>query len=234
MNKQYNICVNYYGQPRNIDNCTNIFNNFIFDYNCKFTILYTTWNTENIEQFKDKFENAYIRCIDKPEEKKFKDLINKYKVDQTNSHKTLYHCLLGLYIKYESGNTIKEYIKNTYNFDIIITLRTDTKLSKNPYFNFYNNIIDNSVYIPNEPKYDVYKNGACPDTSFMSNQNVMLKILNQVNDFQHCILKNTIYHPESSFYNYLIYLKLNLIYLPIYSFPCSSWTKINKEYVRIY
>lgn len=230
-----NVCINFIGQPRNIDNAFKMYNKYLFNQKYSYTILYTTWKSENVDKFKNTFNTSYIRLVNIRNIDFFKKYDN-YIVDPSNPNKTLYHCLLGLYIKYESGNTIKEYSKNNnISFDIIVTLRTDTQINDN-ITKYYDEILENQIMVASEYRFDIYNSGACPDTFSIGTFDTMLKTLNQVNDFSDCIINNTnYYHPETSFFKYLTYLKLKIIYLPLISIPCDEWKKMeNGEYKRIY
>jgi len=227
------ICLNYYGQLRNITLTQSIFNKFIDTSNVTYHILYSTWNNENIEPFKKVFHNSYINQYDYPDFSNYKNITESYAVDPTNSGnyineyphvRTMNHCILGYYIKSMTDHTITKYESlHNINFDIIVTLRTDIYLNIN-ISEFYNyikeNINDNVVFVAYDPEFAVFPNQpAVADSIFIANRLVTTKILKQIDLLQYCAVKNTNYiHPESALYNLFEYLGLNIIKLQFKGF----------------
>jgi hypothetical protein len=217
------ICINYYGQLRDIKTTINTYNNFIKDTNNEFHILYTTWENENTIDFKNVFKNAFINKIQLPDLSNYKNIIDNYDLDPVNrTIKSISHYILGLYIKLKSLNTIEIY-ENTNNivFDIVINIRTDTYIWGSHLSTFYNLVSsnDNKVYCANEYRFDVYKTGSVTDAICFSNRNISNTILNQLNNLEKCVVieKNNItnfFHPETTFYNNLKNEALSIIILP--------------------
>jgi hypothetical protein len=112
--------------------------------------------------------------------------------------------------------------KNNINFDFIVSLRTDTYLD-NHLCNFYDIIhtnLDNVVYVANNPTFAIHNQPALPDVMFISNKNTSKKILEQLDILDKCVVNNTnFFHPESSFYNALTFLKINIYNLNLSAFP---------------
>ena len=200
-----NICINIYGQQRNLDNTIKTINQIIDNTN-KFTILYTGWNHEEM-LFEKYFPNSYVNRIEKNNKiiEEYKDKYNFIKIDQTNKHKSLEHIITGFFIKSKSINTINNYMKtNNIIFDLIITIRTDTIIYYNTKVNFNEVSSLSKVYICKERDFNHYKQGACNDVFVMSNYNNMVKILNQIEYLDKVTLNDNItFHPETSFYKYL-------------------------------
>ena len=152
-----NICINYYGQIRDNSVTTETYEKYIDDKNNNIYVLYTTWDTENVTPFKEYFTDSYIRQINIPNlNDEYNEMINKYKMDPTNSHKSFTHYLLGLYIKKESYNTINAFEEEkNIKFDIIISMRTSVYINNNV-SKYYNTILDNYnnehciVFVSNE------------------------------------------------------------------------------------
>jgi hypothetical protein len=200
-----NICINIYGQQRNLNNTINTINQIINEDH-KFTILYTGWNNEET-QFEKIFPTSYVRRIDKDN-----NIINKYlqkysdiKSDITNKHKSIEHIIIGFYIKNQSIKTINQYLELNpgLKFDLIITIRTDTLIYNNKKIN-YNEINDLSkVYICKEIDFNIYNMNACNDVLVISNYEIMLKILDQINYLDKVTINNNQFHPETCFYKYL-------------------------------
>ena len=229
-----NICLNYYGLPRNSEITKFTFNKHIHtnDNNINYYVLYTTWENENVDEFKKIFPNSYINFIEKPDIQKYNYIINNYNLDPGNPHKTIDHYVLGMYIKKMSYTTITNFEKNNnINFDFIITIRPDIYLN-NHLSNFYdfintnlkNKDLNNTVYVANTPKFDVYGQPALPDVMFISDKDTSKKILEQLDILVNCTLKDTnIFHPESSFYNAITFLKINIHELNLFAFPSMPW-----------
>jgi len=222
-----NICLNYYGQLRNNSITTETYKKYIDDYNNNIYVLYTTWDTENVTPFKDYFTDSYIRQIDIPNLDKYSEMINKYQMDPTNSYKSFTHFLLGLYIKKESYNTINAFEEEkNIKFDIIISMRTSVYINNNV-SKYYNTILDNvnnehyTVFVANEPCFNVYNQGSFPDVFYITkNKSVMKNVLSQIDILDDCLVTNTNYfHPETAFYKSLIYFKLNIVKLNLFAFP---------------
>lgn len=222
------ICLNYYGQPRDIETTKRIFNDYIKTTDdITYHILYTTWDVENTDAFKSIFPDAFIKQYSYPDNSIFTDITNKYEFCKLQPpHKTITHYLLGLYIKSMSAKTVSEYEElNDIHFDFIINLRTDTRFNCN-ISTFYNTICesinDNMVYTATEPKFACYSQYALPDVMFIANTFVSKKVLNQLSIIEHCAVKTTnFFHPESSFFNALQYLSLTIHELGFNAFPCT-------------
>jgi hypothetical protein len=214
------ICLNYYGQPRNLDITKYSFDNFIKNDNIEYHILYTTWDNEDITHFKQLFSTCFINQIEKPDLNDYTKIIDNYTVDPTNPHKTIQHYLLGLYIKKMSYTTIEKY---NHDFDFIISLRTDIYLHDfhlSTYYNTILNNLNNTVFLPHEPKFPVYNENASPDTLYISNKSVMQQILCQIDILENCSVSNTnLFHPETSFYKSLVFYNLNIQLLNFRAFP---------------
>lgn len=205
-----NICLNYYGQPRILNSTKSNYDNFNADKH-NLHILYTTWNTESIDEFRLLFPHAYIKQIEKPNIDKFKDYLTKYSMDPSNPNKTILHYLYGLYIKQKSQETIKEY---PVKFDVILTLRTDCQIRGGPISKFFNNIQPNCIYVANSPGYDIYHTGSIPDMLCIATPETMMTILNQLDLFYKCCVNETNFlHPETSFYNYNVLCGIHIIRL---------------------
>ena len=218
------IALNYYGLPRILDNMLDIYNKFIKCENIEYHILYTTWNTENIERFVEIFPNAFIKQYDIPDMSEYNDIINNYSLDNTNPNKTIDHYFKGLFIKQKSIDTINDYEKEkSIEFDFIITLRTDTYIYDNHLNHFYDQIINNlqnNVYLAHGPKFDVHSQGAYPDTLFIANKICTIKMLSQLNNIKQCVLNDTfVFHPETSFGKHVTNMNLQPIILNIRAFP---------------
>lgn len=219
------ICLNYFGQCRNIDITEKIYNEFIKtnDPNIEYTILYTTWKDEDTTAFANLFPNAYIKKYDYPDLNDYKNIINNYSMDPTNiaNEKTLTHYLLGLYIKKMSYNTMKEFGHN--NFDCVVSLRTYIYIYDSHLSSIYNIIQKDTVYVANSPKFDIYSQygqPALPDVIFISDENTMKYLLHQIDIIENCSVKNTnAFHPESSFYNSIAFYNFKIVCCNFRAFP---------------
>jgi hypothetical protein len=222
-----NICINYYGQIRNNNITTEIYKNYIDDKNNNIYVLYTTWVDEDVSLFKDYFKDSYIRQVDIPNLDDYSDIINKYKMDPTNPNKSITHYLMGLFIKKESYNTIDNFEEEkNIKFDIIISLRTSIYIN-NKISEYYDIILNNdysknnTVFVANEPCFDVYKDPSLPDVFYITkSKSVMKNVLSQIDILENCLINNTNYfHPETSFSKSLLYFNLNIVKLNLFSFP---------------
>lgn len=226
-----NVCLNYYGQLRDINRLKEMYYKYIHiiendlnNQNVKYHVIYTTWNTEDVSGFKEFFPNSYIEQIDQPNMENYNYLIDKYKIDVTNSHKSMDHYVKGMYVKQMTCTTIKNLENiNNINFDFIVTLRTDIYINKylpSYYDIIINDLEDDTVYVPNEPKFAIYQTPALPDVITISNKKVTEKVLNQLSILEHCTVNGSnFFHPETSFYNCLKYFDLNIVELDFKAFP---------------
>ena len=219
-----NICINFYGQQRDLQNCIEMLKNNILNKENNFYILYTGWEDEE-QIIENLLEPCFIRRISF-DKILFNDYLKKYsniEVDPLNPYKTLEHVIRGLYIKQQSINTINEFVeKNNINFDIIITLRTDTKLSHSLFIDYYyiKQLGFQNIYVSRESNFDynVYNIGATSDFIFISNYENSLKILNQLDNLEDCLIDNTNYfHPETSFCKFLRHNKFNIVRFSVVS-----------------
>ena len=221
-----NICLNYYGQPRDTEITKNTFNTFINTNNINYYIVYTTWKDEKIDEFQQLFPNSYINLVDKPDMQNYDNLINNYRLDNSSilNRKSLEHYIMGLYIRKMSYTSIIAFEeKNNINFDFIVSLRPDIYLD-NHLCNFYDIIrtnLDNVVYVANNPTFAIYYNQpALPEGMFISNKINSKKILEQLDILDKCVVNNTnFFHPESSFYNAITFLQINIYNLNLSAFP---------------
>ena len=114
--------------------------------------------------------------------------------------------LKDLIIEYET--------KNNINFDIILRIRTDVHLS-NSIVKYYNNVIENNVYVASEPRYDIYNRGSYPDFLIFGRNKEMKNILNAIHIIENCLYEPHTFHPESSAYAITKYYNYNCNHLPI-------------------
>jgi len=226
-----NVCLNYYGQPRNSNITSDIYYKFIniddnkhkLPFNVNYHIIYTTWKYEDVSSFKKIFPNAYIEQIEEPNMENYKFLIENFKMDVTNHHKNISHYVKGFYIKQSSLKTIEKYENNNnINFDFIITIRPDIYINDYlpKFYEVISNKLDNTVYTAIDPIFAIYNSPALPDVICISNKKTMEKILNQLSILKHCTVNGSnFFHPETSFYNALNYYNLNIIKLNFKAFP---------------
>ena len=220
---QKKVCINYFGQCRDISVTERMYNNFLKtnDQSIKYTILYTTWKDEDTTAFERLFPTAYIKKYDYPDLNNYKNIIDNSSMDPTNPLKSIKHYLLGLYIKKMSYYTIEEY--SHINFDCIVSLRTYIYIYDSHLSSVYNIIEKQTAYVANGPKFDIYLNNgqpALPDVLFISDKDTMKYILHQIDIIEHCKVKNSnFFHPESSFYSSLAFFKLKIVCCNFRAFP---------------
>lgn len=228
---ELNVCLNYYGQPRKLDITKNTYDNYIKlnendPLNVKYHILYTTWKSENVGEFKTLFPESYVEQIDEPNMENYEHIIKNYKMDSTNilnSNKSVENYIKGLFVKQKSFDTIERFEKEKNSkFDFIITMRTDVYLDKHlP--DFYETImssLDNNVYVAKEPKFTIYNNPSLPDVISIADKESTKRIVGQLDILPNCVVNDSdFFHPETSFYNALKYSNLNIIELDFKAFP---------------
>lgn len=210
------IAVNFYGQPRSPHNAHNIFSQTILDKKNEFKVLYTTWDEERIDQFQNLFPASFIRQVPVPPIESFKDEISKYQIDPTNPNKTIYGYLLSLYCKKESLKTIQlfEEIANV-EFDLVITLRTDTILESNIFQNYYEDAKtrQDSAFVASEINHNVYGTGAYPDMFLLTSRKAT-RALNQIDMLEKCVVQGTnFFHPETSAFQCLVSNSLSVEFI---------------------
>lgn len=224
MNK-IKVCLNFWGQPKNMQNLQDIMSKYLYDSKFDFFILYTTWKSENITTFKIFFPNSYINLIDLPpyDDVNYMDIINNYDLDVTNKNngRTINNYFLGLYCKDYTRNTITDFeVERNIKFDIILTLRPDINLNTN-ISHFYEEINNTSktIFVASEPRFDIYNQGSYPDVLCISKRDEMLELLELINSLKFCILDNTNnFHPETSSYKLIMNKNLLIKYLNFYAF----------------
>ena len=222
------IAINYFGLPRTPQNARQIFDEYIYDPAHEFHFMYTTWNVENTATVERQFPEIYIQKEPIPSKQYFSYLINNYVLDETNTikRKTLYHYLLGIYIKDKSRLTVNAYeTAHNITFDLIITLRLDTNIKNAILGGFYNKLQLNTslVYSASEPCYNVYKEGSYPDTILIGSRDFHLKSLQLLDALPHCTLSDgCTFHPETTAYKTIIFHGGQIEYLPFYSFIVSK------------
>jgi hypothetical protein len=224
MNK-IKICLNFWGQPKNIQNLHNIYLNYLYDSKYDFVFLYTTWKSENITIFKNFFPNSYINLIDLPSENdvNYMDIVNNYNLDETNkcNGRIIKNYFLGLYCKDYTRNTITNVeVENNIKFDIILTLRPDIRLNTN-ISHFYEEINNTSktIFVASQPRFDIYNQGCYPDALCISKRDEMFHLLEFINVLKLCTLNNTnIFHPETSSYKLIMNKNLLIKHLDFFAF----------------
>ncbi len=220
------ICLNYYGQIRDIGILRRTFKDFIQTGNeNQYHIIWTTWKTEDVSLFKHQFPNSYTLQYEEPNMDNYKYITSNYNLDITNNQrKTISHYVKGLYIKSKSIETITKYEKeHNIDFDMIITLRCDTIIHDNHLYGFYEQILENAhntIFLANGPRFAIYNEPADADSMFIANKQVSFKMLAQIDILPHCVINNTIYfHPETAFTKAILYLNLRIIHMNIRAFP---------------
>lgn len=220
------VCINYFGQIRDMNITIETFNNFIKESVHETHILYSTWDDENIELFKNYFHESYIKTYQKPDlsEPYYNNIIQNYTMDYSNPNKTIEHYLLGLYIKSKSKNTIEHYEKEkNIKFDIIVSLRTSVYLFDKHISCFYNDIYESGsdyIYTAYDPCYNIHNEIALPDVIFIGKEYSNKKALDQVSILEKCKLYNqNVFHPETSFAKSLQMMGLVIKKLNFRAFP---------------
>ena len=224
MNK-LKVCLNFWGQPKNIQNLQYIYEKFLHDPQYDFFVLYTTWKSENITSFKNIFPSSYINLIDLPSDNdlNYIDIVNNYDLDSSNkgNGRIINNYFLGMYSKDYTRNTINCFENNNnIKFDIIVTLRPDIRLFTNISY-YYTEIYNtcNTIFVASEPRYDIYREGAYPDALCISKRNEMFLLLEFINELKSNTLNNTnVFHPETTSYKIIINKQLLIKYLNFNAF----------------
>ncbi len=206
-----NICINYYGQPRGLKVIEKNFYDNIYDNKNNFHILYTTWVTENTDDFKKVFNNSFIKKYEVPDMNDYIDIIQNYSMDGTQVN-GIENYLKYLIIKNNSLQTIIEYEKNNnLKFDIIITMRPDHIFYGDKISDYYDYFITKKdyIFIPCDPCYDIYGEGAYQCSFSMCNNNNINKILSKIKIIKYLTLNNqNVFHPETTGFKLLLYYNL--------------------------
>ena len=229
------ICINFAGQPKNIYNLLETYNNYIYNPDYIYHILYTTWVNEDITKFCEIFPNAYSKQIERPDISghpyydEYLYICNSYIYDRTNiaSNKLFFNYFLGQFIRDQSRYTITEYEKiHNIQFDIIITTRPDIKIERANISMYFNQILENkkrALYIANSPVIDIYNCGSYPDALIMGQREHMLYLLDYVYIIRFCAIyedpvNKNIIHPETTSYKIAKHKNIPLIELPFFAF----------------
>jgi len=218
-----NVCLNFYGQPKNIQNLREMYDKYLYNEKYNYYIVYTTWKTENVELFRSFFPDAYINQIDCPDETNelYKDITTHYNVDPTNlaNRRNIQGFFLGLYSKDYSRHTIMECEnKNNIFFDVIVSLRPDIKLNKNVSMHF-EKFVENTIYVASNPCYDIYRQGAYPGQFDMSKRNDMMYLLDFIKIINKCTVDGTnFFHGETSLYKLIKLKNLQIVFMDFEAF----------------
>lgn len=218
------ICINYYGQPRELERTKRVYDEFLESSSHDVYICYTTWDTESIKEFRELFPKAYIRQIPLPDtEALYSDIIKRHSIDPSNrSRKSMAHYILGLHIKKHSYYTIEQLSQDIgATFDLVVSLRTDVYLYDFIIKDTYDTTVKtNTAYVANAPKFNIYGEFGLPDVFYLSDMPTMQKILFQLDIIDECVVPGKkFFHPETSFHVSLVRMKLDIIQLPLRAFP---------------
>jgi len=221
------ICLLYTGKPRSIPHTKNMIDLLTGGEN-EYYITLTTWVGEDTSDFVLSFPNSFINYIDVPDQKDIDGFISNQRYESMRPLSNYYH---QLYIRSKAVETIK---KINIDFDVVVLLRTDTKIWKN-ISDLYDNVKadDNSVYIPIGPNWNIYGNnvyygeGACPDVIFFSNMLIMEKILtNQIVISKETQQLDGVYHPETCQINCFKLLELKIKRMQFDAFVYESKSEV--------
>lgn len=223
------ICINLCGQPKKYENFPTVLEDHLVNTEHEYHILYTTWKTENIDGFvslmKSKNINVTINQIDLPDSSTphfdsiSTNLIYDYSHQLAGKHIRNYFYYL--YARQESAKAVINYEnKHQIKFDLVILTRPDIKINR-PIFRYFDIMQhENFVYVSDEDRYNVYKEGAVPDALLMGRRDTIMKLLTSAIELlPACGLQNSNQiHPETSCYKLIKKHDFMVVYLDFNSF----------------
>jgi len=227
------ICICYIGLQRTISKTYLNLEENIIDNKNEFIRIYVTWKNENIDSFLSLFPNTIVHRVDEVtiEDEDFKKW--KLGLQMHISWRRTYDPEYALFRYYQQIylwkkaamfiNSIKD------SFDLMLRLRTDITISGKLINNYYENIKENSIYFPTEPRQSILGNGTgCPDHLFMGKASIIIKALSIIDYlykykidyieygkqwFTEPTKEENIIQPESSLYQFLIGENINIEFM---------------------
>jgi len=219
-----NICVLYHGEMRTFKKAVVLQKkNLILDNpNYQYHILYTTWNREkeNIKDFQIEYKNSYIKMVNEPNRDEC-HWDSRFKPHIWNPHLNgdVFPYFCQLYLWKEACKTLNEYEQNNnIKFDLVVRLRPDTFFEKQYdftkyFYDYFNNINTDNIYVPTEHRFDIYRTGSVPDQICFGRKELIEKILNSLDIVTEVQQDKFVFHPETSLHNIMKYHHMNIIYL---------------------
>lgn len=210
-----NIAIGFHGQIRTFPKAIIDLKPKIIDDNSNYIVFLSTWENENVDEFKKVFPDAIIKQFPLQTEGDIKwDKLSRYN-NASSKEKTI----LG-YWSYQKNmqnlrTMLDEYeISNKMVFDIILRLRPDTYMDRSiiPY---YDNVEPNKVYVPSEYKFDIYGKGAYADMLAFGKSNEIKTILNGIDVIEQCTHEPHVFHPETSMYGVIKHFNYEVVYVQL-------------------
>jgi len=226
------ICLCFTGLQRTINKTyQNIESNLINSEN-EFIKIFVTWKNENIDTFISIYPDTTIHRVDEitienEEFKKWKEGLQMHISWRRTCEPdiALFRYYQQIYLWKKAAEVLQSYQNE---FDLYMRVRTDINILGDPVCD-YNNIKENTIYFPNEPRHSIFGNGTgCPDYYFIGKPSVVIKAL-CILDYLHKyrvtytesntmwfpepVIEENIIQPESSMYIFLKGEGINIEYL---------------------
>jgi GR25 family glycosyltransferase involved in LPS biosynthesis len=209
------IAIGFHGQIRTFSKAIIDLKPKIMDENSDYTIFLSTWENENVDEFKKVFPNAIIKQFPLQKESDIKwDKLSRYN-NASSKDKTI----LG-YWSYQKNmqnlrTMLEEYEKNnSIEFDTILRLRPDTFMDRS-IISYYDNVEPNKIYVPSEYRFDIYGKGAYSDIMAFGKSNEIKTILNGIDVIEQCTHEPHVFHPETSMYGVIKYFNYEVVYVEL-------------------
>jgi hypothetical protein len=227
------ICLCFTGLQRTINKTyQNIESNLINGEN-EFIKLFITWKNENIDTFISIYPDTIIYRVDEitiedEEFKKWKEGLQMH-ISWRRTYEpdiALFRYYQQIYLWKKAADVLQSHQNE---FDLYIRVRTDINISGNIVSSQYNNIKENTIYFPNEPRNSIFENGTgCPDYYFMGKPSVVIKALcildylhkyrvtyteSNTKWFPEPMIEENVIQPESSMYIFLKSENMEIEYL---------------------
>ena len=217
-----NICICFTGLQRTIDRTYKNIESSLIDKENTFTKVFVTWRNENINTFLSIYPDMVVHRVDEvtPEDEEFK----KWKdgLQMHISWRRTYQPEVALFRYYQQIYLWKKaalFLSMNESFDLMIRVRSDITISGDIVSSQYNDMKENTLYFPTEPRHSIFNNGTgCPDYYFIGKPSVVIKALSIV-DYLHKykitykesdtmwfpepVIEENIIQPESSMYIFL-------------------------------
>lgn len=217
-----NIIICFTGLVRTILETSENLKKHLLNNTDNFTILFVTWESENVDDFVTCFPNSIIYKI----QDIYKD--NNIQFDEWCKNTIMSRCWIhahqtnknALFIYYrqiylwDKAANILENFNNIDNFDIAVRARTDILVNNEFVHNYYNYVTNSNIFFPNEPRFSLVSDFGCPDYIFLGNPKNVIKLLKIRNSINHLYNKYNIpIQPETTMHFMLLDNMIEKIYM---------------------
>jgi hypothetical protein len=175
-----NIFICFIGLVRTILETSENLKKHLFNDTDKFTILFVTWESENIDDFVATFPDSIIFkiqdiCIDNNIlfDEWCKNIImhNSHLETFKTNKLALFNYYRQIYLWDKTGDILEQFDKIN-NIDVVVRARTDVVIHNELIHNYYSKVTNSNILFPNEPRHSIVSDFGCPDYIFLGNPKI--------------------------------------------------------------